>query len=107
METQRWSLSAAMSLAAFCWMMAPPVSQAAPISEALTINPIDVCDTMGNNCAVNPTNTAYFTNLQAIMDAAWAQAGIAPVLLPVQTLDIGTVTTSAGRYGLITDVNTT
>jgi hypothetical protein len=40
------------------------------------------------------------------MDTAWAQAGIAPVLLAPETLDIGTVSTAAGRYGLITDVNT-
>ena len=80
---------------------------ALPIDELLTIQPIVVCDTTGANCAVNPTNTAYFSNLQGIMDAAWAQAGIAPVLLSPTTLNIGTVTTSAGRYGLITDVNTT
>jgi hypothetical protein len=95
-------------LTAGLWVLfnAAPGS-ALPIDESLTIQPIVVCDTTGANCAVNPTNTAYFSNLQTVMDTAWAQAGIAPVLLSPTTLNIGTVTTSAGRYGLITDVNAT
>ena len=100
MQTKKWrGLLLVLSV-----VLVPGSIYALPLDEGLTLQPIDVCDTFGANCAVDPTDAAYFANLQTGLSQAWAQAGIAPVLLPVETLNIGTVTTAAGRYGLITDV---
>jgi hypothetical protein len=96
--------AAALLAGATAWL--PRSAPALPIQSALTLQPIDVCDTAGANCAVDPGNAAFFSNLQAVMTAVWAQAGLAPVLLAPQKLNIGTVATPAGRYGLVTDVNT-
>jgi hypothetical protein len=75
------------------------VSHALPIDEGLTIQPIDVCDS-GGNCAALPSN------LQDVLNAVWAQAGIAPVLLtPVQVVPVNTGGTGDMQVGLTTGVN--
>ena len=55
---------------------APRLSHALPIDEALTIQPIIVCDSLPSPCTTPDLQT-----MQMVLDAAWAQAGIAPVLL--------------------------
>jgi hypothetical protein len=56
--------------------MGADLSRALPIDEALTIQPIEVCDPIAG-CA-----GADFATIQDVLTAVWAQAGIAPVLLP-------------------------
>ena len=85
---------------AFALTMAPRGSHALPIDEALTIQPVEVCDSAGNNCAAAPSN------LQDVLNAVWAQAGIAPVLLtPVQAVPVNAGGTGDMQVGLTTGVN--
>jgi hypothetical protein len=55
-------------------MMAPEVGHA-QIDEALTIQPIEVCDPSGG-CA---TPSFDFGTMQQVLTSVWAQAGIAAV----------------------------
>ncbi len=102
MGTQRrslWSLAWAVALA---FMMAPGIGHA-QIDEALTIQPIAVCDPSSGVCAM--------PNLAQIQDAlttVWAQAGIAPVLLaPEQAVPVNSGGSGAAQVGLTTGVNNT
>jgi hypothetical protein len=77
--------------------------QAAPLDEALTIQPINVCaDAALTNCAVDPSNAAFYQDLQAGLAAAWAQAGIAPVLLAPKNQFV-----PSANVGLSTEVGLT
>jgi hypothetical protein len=80
-------------------MMAPEVGHA-QIDEALTIQPIEVCDPSGG-CA---TPSFDFGTMQQVLTSVWAQAGIAPVLLSLETLSmpIPTGQTGAMQVGLTT-----
>src|SRR5260370_20316993 len=100
--TQRrslWSLAWAVALD---FMMAPGIGHA-QIDEALTIQPIAVCDPSSGVCAM--------PNLAQIQDAlttVWAQAGIAPVLLaPEQAVPVNRGGSGAAQVGLTTGVNNT
>ena len=75
--------------AALLLTIAPGVARALPIDEALTIQPIEVCDP-ATGCA-----GADFATIQDVLSAVWAQAGIAPVMLPPETV----VPVNAGGSG--------
>ena len=55
------------------------------IDRTITIQPIDVCDNSGNNCA--NAGDATLNALEAATQAAWAQAGIGITFLKTQTYD--------------------
>lgn len=90
-----WSVGLALS-------MAPRLGHALPIDEGLTIQPIEVCDGTGT-CA-----TQDLTQLQNVLTAVWAQAGIAPVLLsPEQAVPINVGGTGVTQVGLTTGADNT
>jgi hypothetical protein len=101
------------SFVAAAFLLVPGLARADALTEALTIQPINVCaDAAMTICAVDPTNVAayqaFFQNLQTGLGAGWAQAGIAPVLLPpenqfIQSQNVGLAT----EVGLTTGVDTT
>src|SRR5215469_16308389 len=63
----------------------PVVSLAAPVTEDVTIQPIDVCSDTGTNCAL-PGGALPAIFQQATFDI-WSQAGIVPTFLPVEQLN--------------------
>jgi PEP-CTERM motif len=80
---------------------ASAASLAAPIDEALTIQPIQVCDPTISNCAIPDLDT-----LQNVLSTVWAQAGIAPVLLPPeQQVPVNLGGSGSMQVGLTTGVN--
>jgi hypothetical protein len=85
-------------------MMAPGLARAAPLDEALTIQPIDVCDPSSGVCA-----TANLAQIQDVLNLVWAQAGIAPVLLDPQPLMMPMPTGGTGptEVGLTTGADNT
>ena len=88
---------------AFALMMAPWIGHALPIDAALTIQPIEVCDPSSGACA-----TADFAQIQAVLNAVWAQAGIAPVLLtPEQAVPVNAGGMGATQVGLTTGADNT
>jgi hypothetical protein len=99
MRAKRRSLYLVASAVALALMMAPEVGHA-QIDEALTIQPIVVCDPSGG-CA---TPSFDFGTIQQVLTSVWAQAGIAPVLLSPETLPmpIPTGQTGAMQVGLTT-----
>jgi len=54
------------------------------VDKFFTVNPIQVCDDAGMNCA----NTPLF---QAEMEKIYLQAGVAPIILPTQQLNSSTL----------------
>ena len=102
MRTKRRSLHSVVWAVAVALMMAPRIGHA-QIDEALTIQPIEVCDPSSGACA-----TADFPTLQAVLNAVWAQAGIAPVLLaPEQAVPVNAGGMGATQVGLTTGVDNT
>jgi hypothetical protein len=99
MRAKRRSLYLVAWAVALALMMAPEVGHA-QIDEALTIQPIEVCDPSGG-CA---TPSFDFGTMQQVPTSVWAQAGIAPVLLSPETLrmPIPTGQTGAMQVGLTT-----
>src|SRR5262249_39759561 len=87
---------------ALVFLMLARSGHALPIDEALTIQPIVVCDSPGN-CASIPSN------LQDVLNAVWAQASIAPVLLTPDTVIMPSPTggTGAMQVGLTTGSDNT
>jgi hypothetical protein len=77
-----------------------------PIDEALTIQPIIVCDSLPIPCASPDLQT-----IQTVLNEVWAQAGIAPVLLsPMMMPGIVPVNdggSGATQVGLTTGADTT
>ena len=90
-------------------MASPELAHAVPLDQALTIQPINVCADAGlTDCAVDPNNPAFYQDLQTGLAAAWAQAGIAPVLLPPENQFIPSANVGlATEVGLTTGVDTT
>src|SRR5690348_15126579 len=76
MPKRRLPLSSVLAATAIFIIAAPRLSDALPIDEALTIQPIIVCDSVPAPCATPDLQT-----IQMVLNAVWAQAGIAPVLL--------------------------
>jgi hypothetical protein len=82
---------------------APRLSHALPIDEALTIQPIIVCDSLPSPCTTPDLQT-----MQMVLDAAWAQAGIAPVLLsPEAIVPVNDGGSGATQVGLTTGADNT
>jgi hypothetical protein len=77
MPTRRRPLSLLAWAVVFLLMASSPSH--AQIDEALTIQPIEICDP-ASGCA-----GADFATIQSVLTAVWAQAGIAPVLLAPET----------------------
>jgi PEP-CTERM motif len=99
MRTKRRALYSVAWAVACALTMVPGVGRA-QIDEALTIQPIEVCDPSGA-CA-----TPDFPTIQAVLNAVWAQAGIAPVLLtPEQAVPVNSGGTGATQVGVTTGVN--
>jgi hypothetical protein len=91
------------SFAAVAVLLVPRLAHAVPLDDALTIQPINVCaDAALTNCAIDPSNSAFYENLQVGLAAAWAQAGIAPVLLTPENQFI-----PSANVGLSTEVGLT
>jgi hypothetical protein len=98
MRTKKRSLHLVACAVASALILAPWIGHALPIDEALTIQPIEVCDPSSGACA-----TADFAQIQAVLNAVWAQAGIAPVLLtPEQAVPVNTGGMGATQVGLTT-----
>jgi hypothetical protein len=102
-------LLSSLASAGLLLVAAGEIGQAAPLDEAVTIQPINVCaDAALTNCAVDPSNAAFYQDLQAGLAAAWAQAGIAPVLLTPKNQFIPSANVGlATEVGLTTGVNLT
>lgn len=82
---------------------APRLSHALPIDEALTIQPIIVCDALASSCTTPDLQT-----MQTVLNAAWAQAGIAPVLLSPETIvPVNDGGSGATQVGLTTGADNT
>ena len=82
---------------------APRLSHALPIDEALTIQPIIVCNSLPSPCTTPDLQT-----MQMVLDAAWAQAGIAPVLLSPETIvPVNNGGSGATQVGLTTGADNT
>ena len=54
------------------------------VDKFFTVNPIQVCDDAGMNCASTPL-------FQAEMEKIYLQAGVAPIILPTQQLNSSTL----------------
>ncbi len=65
--------------------LATSPAMAIGIDRTITIQPIDVCDTSGNNCA--NANDAILNTLEASTQTVWAQAGIGITFLKTETYD--------------------
>src|SRR5207244_5858259 len=72
--------------------------------EALTIQPIEVCDPSIGVCT-----TPNLAQIQEVLNLVWAQAGIAPVLLDPQPLMMPMPTGGTGpsEVGLTTGADST
>lgn len=102
MRTKRRSLYLLAWAVAFALMMVPGVGRA-QIDEALTIQPVEVCDPSSGACA-----TPDLVQIQQVLTAVWAQAGIAPVLLaPEQMVPVNSGGSGDTQVGLTTGVNNT
>jgi PEP-CTERM motif len=101
MTRTKRSLQSVAWAVTFALTMAPRVSHALPIDEALTVQPIEVCNPSSGACA-----TADIPTLQAVLNAVWGQAGIAPVLLaPEQAVPVNSGGSGSTQVGLTTGVD--
>lgn len=105
----RRGVSSAAAAIAISLMASAGLAHAVPLDQALTIQPINVCaDAALTDCAVDPNNPAFYQDLQTGLAAAWAQAGIGPVLLPAENQFIPSANVGlATEVGLTTGVDTT
>jgi hypothetical protein len=102
MSKGRRPLLSLLTGTAISLLAAPRLSHALPIDEALTIQPIIVCDPSGA-CA-----TPDLTTMQTVLDLVWAQAGIAPVLLEPETMvPVNDGGSGATQVGLTTGADNT
>ena len=105
MPTEGRPLSSILTAIAILLVVAPRLSHAMPIDEALTIQPIIVCDSLPSPCATPDLQT-----IQMVLNAVWAQAGIAPVLLSPVTPGIVPANDGGGgatQVGLTTGADNT
>jgi hypothetical protein len=72
------------------------VAYALPITQQLVVNPIQVCDDFGDNCA-NPDQLLY----EAEADQIWLQAGIDIEFLPWKQWNNSSVLTISSSYDLV------
>jgi hypothetical protein len=72
------------------------VAYALPITQQLVVNPIQVCDDFGDNCA-NPDQLLY----EAEADKIWLQAGIDIEFLPWKQWNNSSVLTISSSYDLV------
>jgi hypothetical protein len=99
---RRRALFSLLTGTAISLLAAPRLSHALPIDEALTIQPIIVCDPSGS-CATPDLQT-----MQTVLNAVWGQAGIAPVLLSSETIvPINDGGSGATQVGLTTGADNT
>ncbi len=92
MQTRSWMVVTAIVAGAAGWC-AP--ARAVPIDRFVTVQPIQVCDNAGANCAAMPLN-------EAIADKAFGQAGLDVIVLPTVRYNNSTFTTTT-----IDDLNPT
>src|SRR5215472_386970 len=105
MPTEGRPLSSISTAIAILLAAAPRLSHAMPIDEALTIQPIIICDSLPSPCATPDLQT-----IQMVLNAVWAQAGIAPVLLSSLTPGIVPANDGGGgatQVGLTTGADNT
>ena len=99
----RRPLLSLLTATAISLVAAPRLSHALPIDEALTIQPIIVCDSSSGACA-----TPDLATMQTVLNLVWAQAGIAPVLLPSETIvPVNDGGRGATQVGLTTGTDST